>query len=262
MLSLNEEISKLLNPNKKISLIMNDKLIPLKPVMSVSMLYEVLKETTEEFQQKIISMLNQPGVVIFGGCIYVKTGEVDIQDRIARIFTLYKENIDDMLGEKKALIEIYSKLKPHQIVHLIQQNIVFVMRKLANSNEKGVVAIKYVPEFEVTYKNGKWKFPEFMLGVHISPDLKFDRPEVIYDGIYDHMFVYMDKKSVGQRICLGSLEGDSTIKLNLQQRDFATSLSFWMAQAEQIIRYGYNEKRSFTPVHSIDNPKFQKYKIK
>lgn len=256
MLSLNKQIIELLNPEGKISFIFNKKLMTMKPIMPVSLLIEILEGTSKEYQEKIIHLLNQPDVLIFGGIIYIKSGSIDIQDRIARIMTSYKEQIEKMLGEKKALIEIYSKLKPHQIVHLIQNNIVFVLR------EKKVLAIKYIPEYEIKYGHSLYRFPSLMLGIYISPDMSFSRPEVIYDGTYDHMFVYNNKGMVGQRICLGSLEADEFFKSNIRNRDFAVSLAFWMAQGEQILRYGYAEHKSFTPVFRIEDPKFQKFKVR
>ncbi len=253
---MDEQIADLLNPQGKISYILNKKMAVIKPLLPVSLLLETLEDTDEQFKKNIFNLINHPDILIFGGIIYVKTGSVDIQDRIARIMIEYKENVEKTLGQKKALIEIYSKLKPHQIVNLIQNNIVFVLK-----SDK-VVAIKYIPQYEVKYGSSIYRFPALMLGMYISADLKFNRPEVIYDGVYEHMFVYRDKGTVGQKICLGTVESDDFFKTNVMKRDFATSLSFWMNQAEQILRYGYDEKKNFTPVFRIDDPKFQKYKVK
>ncbi len=256
MNNIQAQISQLLNPEGKISLIINKKMLTMKPIFPMSLLIEILEGTTQDFQQKIINLINHPDVFILGGIIYTKSASVDIQDRIARIMIAYKENIENMLGQKKALIDIYSQLKPSQIIHLIQNNIVFVLKS------NNVVAIKYIPEYDVKDGSSVYRFPALMLGMYISSDLKFYRPEVIYDGIYDHMFVYRDKGTVGQKICLGSVESDDFFKSNVMKRDFATSLTFWMTQAEQILRYGYSENRNFTPVYRIEDPKFQRFKIK
>lgn len=262
MQSLEDQIKNLLNPNDKISVITEGILTSYKPIMPVSLMVEVIRDSPNEVQTKLLSLLNEPGIVIFGGVIYIKTGSVEIKDRIARIFTAYTEKIESIIGEKKALIEIYSKLKPHQIIHLIQQNIVFVLRNIRSQKKKGIVAVKYIPDYNVEYKKKTYRFPPLMLGIYISPDLRFDRPEVIYDGVYDHMFVYRDYGHVGQRICLGTLESDDAFKTNVSKREFSISLAFWMAQGEQILRYGYSEDRSFTPVYRIEDPKFQSLIVK
>lgn len=265
--TINEEIVKILNPSKKISIIMNDRLSNFVPIMPISLLYEILKDAPTEFQEKILSKLNGPEVVLFGGNIYVKKASVDIKDRIARILISYKENIENMLGEKQALIEIYSKLKPHQIVHLIQHNIVFVMRKLYNREEKnqkmGVVAIKYVPEYEVHFRNDVWRFPGLMLGSYIDANLKFEMPEVIYEGgNYTHMFVFLDKGFVGQRICMGSFYNDTKSNEAIRKRSFETGLSFIMTQAEQILKYGYDEHKNLHPVSEIYEQRFNRFRVR
>ncbi len=213
----------------------------------------------------LLEQLNRSEIIIFGGIIYLKKGSVDIKDRIARILISLKENIEKTMAEKQSLIEIYSKLKPHQIVHLIQNNIVFAMRKVfnrASEQKMGVVALKYIPEYEVHFRNDVWRFPGLTLGSYIYPDLKFDPPEVIAEnGNYMHMFVFSDKGSVGQRICMGSFYNDTKTNQQLQKRSFETALSFWMTQAEQILKYGYDEHKNLHPITEIYEERFRRFRV-
>ncbi len=264
---LNNEIVKILNPSKKISLIADNRLTNFEPIIPVMTLYEICQQMTEDGKKKIFEQINRPEIAIFGGIIYLKKGSVEIKDRIARILASYKENLEKTMGEKQALIDIYSKLKPHQIVHLIQNNIVFVMRKVFNhasgKQNMGVVAIKYIPEYEVHFRNDVWRFPALNLGCYIYSDLKFEPPEVIAEkGNYVHMFVFQDKGFVGQRICMGSFYNDTKTNQYLQKRSFETALSFWMTQAEQILKYGYDEHKNLHPITEIYEDRFLQYRVR
>lgn len=265
--ALNEEILNILNPSKKISMIADNRLVNFEPVLPIAILYEMCVNMPPEFQNMLLDQLNRPEVFIFGGIIYIKKASIEIKDRIARILISYKENLEKTIGEKQALIEVYSKLKPHQIVHLIQNNIVFVMRKVINRasdvQKMGVVAMKYIPEYEVHFRNDVWRFPALNLACYIYPDLKFEPPEVISEkGNYVHMFVFSDKGFVGQRICMGSFYNDTKTNQQLQKRSFETALSFWMTQAEQILKYGYDEHKNLHPITEIYEQRFSQFRVR
>ena len=110
MQSLEDQIKNLLNPNDKISVITEGILTSYKPIMPVSLMVEVIRDSPNEVQTKLLSLLNEPGIVIFGGVIYIKTGSVRESRTESQGYSrLAQRRLKVIIGEKKALIEIYSK---------------------------------------------------------------------------------------------------------------------------------------------------------
>ena len=192
MQSLEDQIKNLLNPNDKISVITEGILTSYKPIMPVSLMVEVIRDSPNEVQTKLLSMLNEPGIVIFGGVIYIKTGSVEIKDRIARIFTAYTEKIESIIGEKKALIEFTVNLNRSKLF-TFNKTLFRLETFVRNRSGKIHSDVEYEEDIPVPSFNA-WDIHQSDLG------------PVIYDGVYDHMFVYRDYGHVGRRLfklCLG-----------------------------------------------------------
>jgi hypothetical protein len=259
--SINAEIRKILLPKNQISLVMGDQFYPLRPVMTLQMFLDFKNQFAPERQAELMALLKAEGTVIFGGVIYTRRASVNFQTQLKRIFEVYFGHLQTVLGEKQALINLYSNLTPRDIANLVDNNIIFAMVPRAHGSGKILAALKYFPEFFIHYRGQKWKFPGVALGCHIDAALTLDKVEVINQGSkYLHPFVFSDTHMLGQKICYGSFENDQE-RIQYKKLLFAQQLILMFKKAEQILVTGYSETEHFQPVNNLTGSMFEPFKV-
>ena len=88
---------------------------------------------------------------------------------------------------KKSLIDLYDRLPVEDIVNLIEDHVIFVMKSFVKRSEKGLAAIRYVPTYRVSFNNQIFEFPPCLVAIYIDNNLQIGEPEVIAEGYqYEH----------------------------------------------------------------------------
>lgn len=260
MKPLLEEIRDILTPDHTISLVQSNTLYTLQPLLPISQIMEMAEQLNDAGQQRILQFLTQEGTVIYNQIVFVKTKGFNFKGRIQEILTVYNTHLRDVVGDKKALIDLYDKLPVEDIINCIEDHVIFVMKKLRDGDKKGLAAIRYLPEYEIYFENFLFRMPGCMIAIFIDDNLNIGEPEVIVNDFnYEHPFVFRDRGRFGQRICMGSF-ANSNDRIQFSRLRFANNLNNLMKQAVQILVTGYN--RNVTPAngHLTDN-KYKKFLI-
>ncbi|UYP47018.1 hypothetical protein NEF87_003303 [Candidatus Lokiarchaeum ossiferum] len=242
MKTLNEQIQDILTPNNAIGLINQEKIYELSPLIPVSIYFEMIEDFDDALQQKYLRYLQMEGIVVFNGIIYETSRGLNFQGRLKEILTVYNAHFKRTIGNKKALLKLFDSVTPFEIANLTQDKVIFVMKNFRRSDMKGLVAIRYLPEYEIYYDKKIYQMPPCTLLVHIDENLNYDTPEVIAEdgsNFYEHPFVYADFYKFGQRICMGSFS-HSTEQSQIYRLSFANAINSLLKQAVQILVSGYN----------------------
>lgn len=248
------EIRSVLTPKHNMSVISDEQLYPLKPLFSLRTLRELLVTLPEEKHARILSEMTDENVVIYNNHVFLRDGHVNFNDRIARIFTAYKENLQNSMRKHGDLMEIYDQLTPAQLSHLAQRGIVIGMRQKYESSRRMLCASYYMDTYIVSYNENDYQFPPAIIIVPIDSNLKLHEVEVLSlsGRYYRHMFAYGERPNIGQKICLGGYYNDEEQKKQYNQMSLPQKISFMITKSEQILKSGYFG-RNLTPVNHIDN---------
>lgn len=238
------EIRNVLTPKYDVSMISDEHLYPLKPLFSLQTLRELLMTLPEEKHAGILSKFTNEGIVIYNNHIYLQNGRVNLNDRIARIFTAYKTEIQNSVQQHRALMEIYERMTPAEIAHLAEAGIVIGMRpRKLDRKQLRLCSSYYMDTYLVSYQGNNYQFPPVIIVIPIDDNLHLSTPEA-YDPIkrqyYRHMFVYNDISRIGQKICLGTFQNDSTERQRYNDLPLSRRILFMNRKAEQILISGYH----------------------
>lgn len=268
-MDITNKISAILTPNKGVGFVEGDRLFQLQPIMPLQVLLEAMDQSPEADRKKMNDILNDANTVVYNGIIYFKTMGMNLKGRLNEVMQLYKTSIKKSVGDMKPLIDIYALLSVEDIASLVEDHIIFVMKKFVRGeNEhgtRGLCAMRYFPKYQVRYNNNVWEFPECTICIYIQnvSNLGDLSPEV--EGAngenYQHPFVFRDKYVFGQRVCMGSFYNDSALKQQLMRLPIAQRVSAWMKQTIQILVSGYN--RNVNPANGhLTESQYSKYLVK
>lgn len=257
MKPLIDEIADVLTPNNGIGLVQEEQLFQLQPLLPLSQIIEMGNDLNEEGQKVLLNFLKHKDTVIINGIVYVKTRGLNFKGRLQEILTLYHQQLKNIIGEKQILIKLYDILTVDDIINLVEDHVIFVLKTTANSTAKQLAAIRYLPSYEIKYRSRVYKFPGCMIAIAISNDFALDDVEVIAEGFnYEHPFVYRDRYKLGQRICMGDFVNSSDSN-RIHTLNFANKVNHIIKQATQILLTGYAGGSHANG--SLDDSKFQKY---
>jgi hypothetical protein len=261
MKPLIQEIQEILSPDNTVSMIQENMLYQLQPLLPLAQVLEMAEGMDDAGQKKLLAFLTQEGTVIFNKIVYVKTKGFNFKGRLQEILTIYNNHLRQVVGDKKALIDLYDALPVEDLANLIEDHVIFVMKKLRTNDQKALAAIRYLPEYDIHFDHKVYRMPPCMIAVYIDENLTIGEPEVITEKFdYEHPFVFRDVARFGQRICMGSFSGSSD-KVQFSRLRFANNLNNLIKQAVQILVTGYN--RSVTPANGhLTDPKYKKYLVK
>jgi hypothetical protein len=261
MKSLIQEIEEILNPNNGISLIQEGRLYQLQPLLPLFQIIEMEQQLDETGQSKIVEFLKAEGIVIVNNIVYLKTKGLNFKGRLQEILTIYNQHIKQVIGNKKALIDLYDKLSPEDIANLTEDHVIFVMKDLLNGSGRGLMAARYLPDYDIYFEKMHFQMPGCMISAYIDENLAIGNVEVISEGNqYEHPFVFRNTGIFGQEICMGTFK-DSKEKVQFNRLRFANNLNSLFKQAIQILVAGYN--RGVTPANGhLTDAKYQKFMIK
>ncbi len=259
MRPLIEEINEVLTPNNSIGFVRDNKIFQLQPILPITQLLSMAKDLDLEGQQKLLNFVNNPNTVIFNGIIYIATKGLNLKGRLQEILSIYRNHLKKIVGDKKALIDLYEKVPPEDIANLTEDHVIFAMMNLYNSNIKELAAIRYLSDYEIHFESKTYKMPGCMLVLHIDNSLKIGDPEVVVVGQnYEHPFVYKhDYMKFGQKICMGSFYS-SVDRKNFNKLRFANIINNLLKQAVQILVSGYY--RGVSPANGyLTGVQYKKY---
>jgi len=262
MKPLIDEIKEVLTPNNSIGFVKDNKIYQLQPILPIFQVLSMSNDLDAEGQKKILDFINKPNIVIFGGILYSAEKGLNLKGRLKEILSIYRNHLKEIIGDKKALIDLYTKVPPEDIANLTEDHVIFVMMDAYRSNKKELAAIRYLPEYEIHFESKTYKMPGCMLALHIDKNLAIGDPEVIVDGNdYEHPFVYRhDYMMFGQKICMGSFYSSKDRK-NFNKLRFANTINNLLKQAVQILITGYN--RGVSPANGhLTSQQYRKYLIK
>ena len=260
MKTLNEQIQDILTPNNAIGLVNQEKIYDLSPLFPVSAYFEMIEDFEEIVQQKYLTYLHLDGIVVFNGMIYNTSKGLNFQGRLKEILTVYNAHLKRTIGNKKVLLKLFETVSPFEIANLTQDKVIFVMKNFRRSKKKGLVAMRYLPSYEIHYDKKIYTMPSCTLLVHIDDNLNYDSPEVVAEdgsNFYEHPFVFADFYKFGQRICMGSFSHSSE-QSQMFRLSFANAINSLLKQAVQILVSGYN--RDVNPANGhLGTAKYDKY---
>ncbi len=259
MRPLIEEIKEVLTPNNSIGFVKDNKIFQLQPVLPITQFLSMAKDLDTEGQKKILKFVNSPNTIIFNGIIYIATKGLNLKGRLKEILLIYRNHLKEIVGDKKALIDLYEKVPPEDIANLTEDHVIFAMMSVYSSDKKELTAIRYLPDYEIHFESKTYKMPGCMLVLHIDKNLAIGDPEVVVNGHnYEHPFVYKhDFMKFGQKICMGSFYSSKDRK-NFNNLRFANTINNLLKQAVQILVSGYN--RGVSPANGhLTGVQYKKY---
>lgn len=253
-----QEIQEILTPNNTVSLVQDNLLYSLQPFLPFAQLVEMANDMDEAGQKKLLDFCLHENTVIFNGIVHVKTKGLNFKGRLQEILTVYHDHLKEVVGDKKALIDLYDSVPVEDLINLIEDHVIFVMKRFATKQGRGLAAIRYLPNYDVHSEKRIFQFPGVMLVLPIDNNLVIAEPEVISENNqYEHPFVFRDVNIFGQRICMGSF-AHSHDKMQFSKLRFANTINNLLKQAVQILVSGYN--RGVTPANGhLDSSIYQKY---
>ena len=259
MRPLNEEIKEVLTPNNSIGFVKDNKIYQLQPILPISQYLSMAKDLDSKGQKKLLKFVNSPNTVIFNGVIYIATRGLNLKGRLKEILSIYRNHLKVIVGDKKALIDLYEKVPPEDIANLTEDHVIFAMMDVYRSDRKELAAIRYLPDYEIHFESKTYKMPGCMLVLHIDKNLTIGNPEVVVNRKnYEHPFVYKnDYMKFGQKICMGSFYSSMDRK-NFNKLRFANTINNLLKQAVQILVSGYN--RGVSPANGhLTSPQYNKF---
>ncbi len=261
MKPLIEEIQDILTPRGKVGMVANDKIYQLQPITTLETLIELGEELPIDGQNKILALLSGEKSVIKDGILYFANYGLNFKGRLQEIFGVYNEYIKEVVGDKQALIKLYDTIPIEDIANLIEDHVIFVMKKMATTKERTLAAIRYLPTYDIHFEKKTFRMPSCTIAIRIDQDLHLDNPEIISKGYkYEHPFVYRGKNKLGQKICMGSFY-KSKEQQDFHKLRFANNVNYLIKQSVQILTTGYN--RSVTPANGhLTSSKYNKYIVK
>lgn len=262
MSQLKREIQNILTPDESIALLHKEKIFQLIPLVPLNIYKGMFVGIGKEEINLLLSFLKEPTTVIYQGIIYVAVKGLNFRGRLKEILTIYHNHLRKIIGNKKALLDLYEKIPAEDIANLTQNHVIFVMKQLAKSDEKALAAIRYLPPYEIHFENRTFYMPGCTLAIHIDRNLTLGNPEVIPDENlkYEHPFVFRGLHIFGQKICMGSFYNSSE-KIQFQKLRFANSVNALLRQSVQILITGYN--RGVNPANEhLTAKKYKKYLTK
>ncbi len=207
MKTLVEEIQDILTPNNSLGLVQENILYRLQPFMPLNVILDMAADLQPAGQLKVVKFLKDKSTAIFNGVVYIKTKGLNFKGRLQEILMIYRDHLKGVIGDKKALIDLYDRLPVEDIVNLIEDHVIFVMKSFVKRSEKGLAAIRYVPTYRVSFNNQIFEFPPCLVAIYIDNNLQIGEPEVIAEGYqYEHPFVFRNINMFGQKICMGTFE--------------------------------------------------------
>lgn len=262
MRPLNEEIKDVLTPHNSVGFVKNNKIYKLQPILPIANFLEMANDLETEGKEKILKLIHDPNTIVFNGIIYIATKGLNIKGRLKEILTIYRNHLKQIVGDKKALIDLYEKVPLEDIANLTEDHVIFAMLKTYHSNKKELAAIRYQPEYEIHFENKTYRMPGCMLALHIDKNLTIGDPELVVEGFnYEHPFVYgRDYMTFGQKICMGSFYSSKDRKIFNSLR-FANTINNLLKQTVQILISGYNRGVSPAQGH-LPSKMYDKYIVK
>lgn len=259
--TLVEEIQNILTPQQSIGFVQKKRIYQLQPLMPVKMYLQMTQELPDaEQQNEVLQLLTRDEMVIFNGVVYLKTKGLNLKGRLKEIVSLYYSHLRTIIGDKKALIDLYEQIPAEDIANLTEDHVIFVLLPLLNGNGKTLAAIRYLPPYTIHIEGKKYYMPGCTVAVHIDPNLTIANPEIIAHNeakLYEHPFVYKDSQYFAQRICLGSFYRSSDAK-QIRRLRFANNINSLIKQTIQILVSGYS--RGVAPANGhLLSPQYDKY---
>ncbi len=262
MRPLIEEIKEVLTPNNSIGFVKDNKIFQLQTILPISQFLSMANDLDTEGQEKILKFVNDPNTVIFNGIVYIATKGLNLKGRLQEILSIYRNHLKNIVGDKKALIDLYEKVPPEDIANLTEDHVIFAMMNVHNTDRKELAAIRYLPDYEIHFQTVSYKFPGCMLVLPIDKNLEIGDPEIVVQGHnYEHPFVYgRGQMKFGQKICMGSFYSSDDRK-RFNKLRFANNINFILKQVVQILITGYNRGVSPAQGH-LTGSQYKKYIIK
>ena len=115
MRPLIEEIKEVLTPNNSIGFVKDNKIFQLQPILPISQYLSMARDLDLQGQKKLLKFVNSPNTVIFNGVIYIATKGLNLKGRLKEILSIYRNHLKVIVGDKKALIDLYEKVPPEDI---------------------------------------------------------------------------------------------------------------------------------------------------
>lgn len=241
--TLVNEIQNILTPQQSIGFVQKKRIYQLQPLLPVKMYLQMTQDLPDTDQQsEVIQLLTRDEIVIYNGIVYLKTKGLNLKGRLKEIVSLYYSHLRTIIGDKKALIDLYEQIPAEDIANLTEDHVVFVLLPLLRGQGKGLAAIRYLPPYTIHYEAQKYYMPGCTVAVHVDPNLTIGNPEIIalHDRkFYEHPFVYRDSQYFGQRVCLGSFYR-STDERQIRTLRFANNINSLIKQTVQILVSGYS----------------------
>ena len=261
MKTLEQHIQEILTPKNSIGFIKENRIYQLQPLMPVEQYLEMVESLDPAGQKKMLGFLGEEKVVIFNNILHYADKGLNFQGRLKEILAVYNQHIRKVVGDKKALIDLYDQIPVEDIANLTEDHVIFVMKTLVKNKSRALAAIRYLPPYEIHFERSVFYMPGCTIAIHIDNNLKLSNPEVIPDsGEYEHPFVYRGSYTFGQKICLGSYY-DSNDQSQVRRLRFANRVNNLIKQSVQILISGYN--RHVTPANGhLHSEKYGKYKNK
>jgi hypothetical protein len=262
MKSLTDRIKDVLTPQNSIGLVSENLLYQLTPLFPLTQIEELYEDLDHEGKQLLLKWLTHPKTVIYAGIVYQAIKGLNFRGRLKEIMTIYHQHLKNVIGNKKALIDLYEKISPEDLTNLTQNHVIFVLKSAIKDKKKELAAIRYLPPYEIHFENITYYMPGCTLAIHIDSNLTLGNPEVIPEDSpsYTHPFVYRDRLTFGQKICMGTFY-TSDDKFSFQKLRFANNINALIRQSTQILITGYNRGVSPASGHLTD-AKYKKYTIK
>jgi len=261
--TLEEEIQHILIPQQSIGFVQKKRIYQLQPLLPVNIYLQMIQDLPESEQKEVIQLLSRPEMVIFNGIIYLKTKGLNLKGRLKEIVSLYYSHLRTIIGDKKALIDLYEQIPAEDIANLTEGHVVFVLLPLLRGQGKGLAAIRYLPSYTIHNEAKKYYMPSCTVAVHIDSNLTIGNPEIIAQNeskLYEHPFVYRDSQYFGQRVCLGTFYR-STDARQIRNLRFANNVNSLIKQTVQILITGYS--RGVTPANGhLTSSQYHKYLTK
>jgi hypothetical protein len=260
MKTLAEEIQEILTPKGSISVVKENRIHQLHPIMPLHQFIDLGDQLDDSGQKKLLNLLQSENTVVYNGIIYQTSKGLNFKGRLKEILTIYHQHLRSVVGDKKALIDLYEKIPAQDIANLTENHVIFVMKKERLSGQKSLAAIRYLPPYEIHFENLTYKMPPCTIAIRIDQSLHLGNPEVISedeDQHYEHPFVYRDYYFFGQKICLGSFYNSEDQKVFNRLR-FANNINSLIRQSVQILITGYHRHVSPANGH-LGTPQYARY---
>lgn len=260
MKTLTEEIQKILSPDQSLSFIKDNRIYQLNPLMTLSQFIKLGDHFPSSQQQKLLALLKSEDIVVFNGIVFSLNKGLNFKGRLKEILTIYHQHLKTVVGNKKALIDLYEKIPAQDIANLTENHVIFVMKPEIRTDNKSLAAIRFLPPYEIHYDNLVYKMPACTIAIRIDQNLDLGNPEVITEenlGFYEHPFVYRDRHYFGQKICMGSFYNSEDQKVFNRLR-FANNINSLIRQSVQILVTGYN--RNVSPANGhLGTKQYEKF---